>query len=58
MARFRVSVTNASHSSGIGETIIEAPTEDEAKVTYAAVEGSTVEALAAAGLTVWSVIPA
>ena len=57
MARFRVGVTDASGSQGIGETIIEAPNEEDAKSIFAAVEGTSVEGLAAAGLTEWTVTP-
>lgn len=56
--RFRVGVKNPNGTAGIGETIIEAVTEEDAKSIFAAVEGATVEALAANGLTDWSVIEA
>lgn len=58
MTRYRVSVENASGSAGIGESIIEAPSEDDAKVIFAGIEGMTVETLSAGGLNTWKVVAA
>lgn len=55
MTTFSVAVTNIRASEGVGPAHIEAESEDEAKAVFAAAEGTTVEKLAAAGLTHWTV---
>lgn len=55
MTKFRVGVANAAHTEGAETITVNAPDEATAKTIYAALGGSTVEAMAEAGLTEWKV---
>lgn len=55
MAKFRVGVTNTTVDSGVGPTLIEATDAENAKLVFAQREGTTLDQLAEAGLTWWTV---
>lgn len=55
MPKYRVLVTNPTVTSGVGPTLITAPTPDEAKRDFAHGEQTTVAQMEANGLTWWSI---
>lgn len=55
MHSYRVGVTNANVTVGVGPTLIQAESEEDAKMIFAGLEGTTVEALEDNGLSWWNV---
>lgn len=53
--RYQIGVANANVTAGIGPALIVADNPEQAKERFAAAEGTTVDKLAATGLTWWNI---